>query len=179
MNILFIGNSYTYFNDLPAVFSALANENGKHVTAHSVTRGGRKLNQFMDTEDDCTKELGCVLADNPPYDAVFMQEQSLLPALDHDAFLSGVTFVKRMADTRTDRFILYTTWARKLGSPDLDTHGWSRVRMTLLLDESYRRAGKALDIPVSPVGINFWKVISAHPELDLHAPDLSCSFRVY
>ena len=31
MKILFIGNSYTYYNDLPAILKALAEENGKAV----------------------------------------------------------------------------------------------------------------------------------------------------
>ena len=36
MNVLFIGNSYTYFNDMPALFAELAN-----LAVSSVTRGRR------------------------------------------------------------------------------------------------------------------------------------------
>ena len=124
MNVLFIGNSYTYFHDLPAVFAALANENGRDVIAHSVTRGGRKLCQFTDTEDDCTKELAAVLSEHPPYDAVFLQEQSLLPYRDYEAFFSGA---KHVADTvraaGAKRLLFYVTWGRKPGCPTLDEMG--------------------------------------------------------
>ncbi len=172
MNVLFIGNSYTYFNDLDKLFETLCRDNGKQVTAFRVTQGGRRLDAYMDPEDPTTGQLVQILRERH-YDVCILQEQSLLPALDHQAFLAGVTHVKRMVGMQADKFLLYATWARKLGSPDLEAHHWSREEMTYLLDESYHRAGKALGIPVSPVGVNFWKVICAHPELELHHSDLT------
>ena len=172
MNVLFIGNSYTYYNDLDKLFEGLCRENGKQVNAFRVTKGGRRLDAYLDSEDPTTRQLETILQERH-YDVCFLQEQSLLPALDYDAFLAGVTHVKRMVGNQADRFLLYATWARKLGSPDLEMYGWSREEMTRLLDESYRRVGKALGIHVSPVGINFLNVIRSHPELDLHTPDLS------
>ena len=172
MNILFIGNSYTYFNDLPAVFAVLANENGKHVTAHSVTRGGRKLNQFMDTEDDCTKELGCVLADNPPYDAVFMQEQSLLPYRDYDAFFKGAEHVAEIVRAAgAKRLLFYVTWGRKPGCPMLDEMGWTHDEMTDGLSNAYTRAAHTLDADCAYVGAVFHEIVVSHPEIELYDPD--------
>lgn len=43
---LFIGNSYTYYNDMPKLFETLCRENGKDVTAYSVTKGGRELRRY-------------------------------------------------------------------------------------------------------------------------------------
>ena len=172
MNILFIGNSYTYFHDLPVVFAALANENGKNVTAHSVTRGGRKLCQFKDTEDDCTKELAGVLADNPPYDAVFLQEQSLLPYRDYEAFFGGAAHV---ADTvraaGAKRLLFYVTWGRKPGCPTLEEMGWTHESMTDGLAASYTRAAEALSMECAYVGAAFHKIVENHPEIELYDPD--------
>ena len=172
MNVLFIGNSYTYFHDLPAVFASLANENGKGVTAHSVTRGGRKLCQFMDTEDDCTKELDTVLAGNPPYDAVFLQEQSLLPYRDYEAFFSGA---KHVADTvraaGAKRLLFYVTWGRKPGCPTLDEMGWTHESMTDGLASAYGRAADALGMDCAPVGAAFHKLVENHTEIELYDPD--------
>ena len=42
MNILFIGNSYTYYNNMPKMLEALAKENGKKLCVNAVTKGGRK-----------------------------------------------------------------------------------------------------------------------------------------
>ena len=172
MNILFIGNSYTYFHDLPAVFAALANENSKGVTALSVTRGGRKLNQFMNTEDDCTKELGSVLADNPPFDAVFLQEQSMLPYRDYDAFFGGA---KHVAETvraaGAKRLCFYVTWGRRPGCPDLAEMGWTHDSMTAGLHDAYFRAAEALSMECADVGAAFHKLVENHPEIELYDPD--------
>ena len=43
MNILFIGNSYTYVHNVPELFEKLAKENEKNITVDSVTKGARKL----------------------------------------------------------------------------------------------------------------------------------------
>ena len=51
MKILFIGNSYTYFNDMEKIFEALCRENEKDVEALRITGGGRKMIQYADPED--------------------------------------------------------------------------------------------------------------------------------
>lgn len=172
MNILFIGNSYTYFHDLPAVFAALANENGKNVTAYSVTRGGRKLCQFTDTEDDCTKELAAVLADNLPFDAVFLQEQSLLPYRDYDLFFAGASHVaKTVRDAGAKRLLFYVTWGRRPGCPTLDEMGWTHESMTAGLAASYGCAADVLGMECAPVGTAFHTIVDAHPGIELYDPD--------
>ena len=50
MKILFIGNSYTYYNHMPEIFERLARENGKEVQVFSVTCGGHKLYEYVDYE---------------------------------------------------------------------------------------------------------------------------------
>lgn len=172
MNILFIGNSYTYFHDLPAVFAALANENGKNVTAFSVTRGGRELRQFMNAEDDATKELAGVLADNPPFDAVFLQEQSMLPYRDYDAFFGGAKHVAEMIRAAgAKRLCFYVTWGRKPGCPDLDEMGWTHDTMTAGLSDAYTRAAEVLNAECAYVGAAFHEIIISHPEIELYDPD--------
>ncbi len=172
MNILFVGNSYTYFNDLELLVQGLCRENGMDVHAYRVTKGGRRLISHMDCEDETTKKLETTLRERH-YDVCVIQEQSLLPITDYETFLAGVTHVMRMAKLQSDKFLLYATWARKEGSSDLKTHGWTPETMTQLLDDAYHQAGQQLGISVSPVGVNFWKVVTDHPELDLHHTDLT------
>ena len=115
MNILFIGNSYTYFNDMDKLFEGICRENGHPVNAFRVTKGGRKMISYLDPEDPITQQLESILRERH-YDVCFLQEQSLLPARDYDSFKTGMTHVKRMVGNQADRFILYATWARKAGS---------------------------------------------------------------
>ena len=65
MKILFIGNSYTYFNDMPTLFSRLCGCNGKQAQVFSVTKGGRKLHENLDSADQTTRELDAVVQQNP------------------------------------------------------------------------------------------------------------------
>lgn len=171
MNVLFIGNSYTYFNDLDKLFEGLCRENGHQVNAFRITKGHRKMIDYLDPEDPTTMQLQTIIRERR-YDVCFLQEQSLLPLLDYDTFLAGMTHVKRMVGRQADRFILYATWARKLGSPDLQTYGWTREEMTEGLHNTYCNIGKALDMTVSPVGNCFWQIVCDHPELELYDPDL-------
>ena len=172
MNVLFVGNSYTYYNDLEKLFEWLCRENGKDVSAFRVTSGGRKMLQYKDPEDTTTKQLKTALQERQ-YDVVFLQEQSLLPATDYDAFLDGMGYVTDMVRPQDPQLFLYATWARKEGSPDLEANCWTPKMMTELLYDAYRKAADALKATVSPVGLNFRKVIDAAPHIDLHDADLT------
>lgn len=172
MNVLFIGNSYTYYHDLEKLFASLCRSNGKQVDAYRVTSGGRKLIQYTDAEDPVTRQLADTLQCRQ-YDVVFLQEQSLLPATDFELFWAGLNHVSQMVQASKPRIILYATWARKASSPDLEKLGWTPETMTQLLHSAYEKAADALNAAVSPVGINFQKVAVLAPQIDLHDPDLS------
>jgi len=172
MNILFIGNSYTYFNDLPAMFSALAEENGQEITVQSVTQGGRRLHQFKDADDAYTKQLGEVLAENPIFDVVFLQEQSMLPYRDYDAFFDGASHVAvtvRAAGAK--RLCFYVTWGRRSDCPTLDEMGWTHDSMTDGLASAYSRAAEALGADCAPVGAAFHRLVTADGGEYLYDPD--------
>ena len=85
MNILFIGNSYTYYNDMPAIFQQIARDNGKDVTATAVTKGGRKLIEYRDPYNATTVKLAEALKQH--YDICILQEQSILPITEFDTFI--------------------------------------------------------------------------------------------
>lgn len=172
MNILFIENSYTYYNDLEKLFEALCRENGKQVTALRVTKGGRRLLQFKDAEDATTCQLTSLL-EQAAYDVCFLQEQSLLPATDFAAFWEGVSYVNSLVKTPATRVILYATWARKAGSPVLEAHNWTPDTMTEALHAAYTKAAAQLEAEVSPVGIGFRNALRLDPALDLYDPDMS------
>lgn len=170
MRILWIGNSYTYYNDLPAAFAALAAENGRAVTPFSVTKGGYKLYRYLDPADECAPRLDEALSSDR-YDAVFLQEQSLLPVLDYEAFLDGVTRLSARLKDKADRVVLYETWGRKEGSLALEEHGLTRDSMTAGLSDAYARAAKSVGAEVAPVGQAFLSFGRRYPEIELYNAD--------
>ena len=172
MNVLFIGNSYTYFSDMPRLFEKLAVSNQKNVTVRSITKGGRRLEQFADAADPVTAELDQLLAEEV-FDVCFIQEQSVLPAVDFERFADGLGCVVGKVGSRAGKFILYATWGRKAGCDVLAEHGWTTESMTHILSDAYQKAAALYGAGVSQVGRNFLYITENHPQIDLYNKDLS------
>ncbi|MBQ3083892.1 MAG: hypothetical protein IJC46_00370 [Clostridia bacterium] len=168
MKILFVGNSYTYYNDLPAILERLIRDQGQEAQVFSVTKGGWKLHRYLDLQDENAAKFEQAM-ENAPFDVVFLQEQSLNPLLDYEQFADGV---KRVAErVGAKRTVLYQTWGRKEGHAALEEHGWTRKEMTEGLAEAYQKAAAAIGAEVSPVGTRFWEVGQMMPEQELYDPD--------
>lgn len=171
MNVLFVGNSYTYYNEMPAIFQTLARDNGKDVTATAVTKGGRMLVAYKNPYDATTEKLVAALQQH--YDICILQEQSVLPITGFDTFMEGLALVMDMVKGHADRFILYATWGRKAGHKVLLERGWDTESMTEMLAESYQKAADHFGADVAPVGKNFLAASRLLPDLELYNPDLT------
>ena len=177
MNILFIGNSYTYFFDLPSLFADLCRANGHDVRVDSVTAGGRKLHECLteihndlNVGDPLGKKISELL-EEVEYDVLILQEQSCLPYHNPELFFAGAVGLSTIIGAW--RTILYATWGRMDGSEDLDYFGWTRLSMTKGLYDSYCHAAQLVHGEVSPVGLCFAKAVETTPEIDLYDPDKS------
>lgn len=170
MKILFIGNSYTYFNDMPTLFSRLCGCNGKQAQVFSVTKGGRKLHENLDSADQTTRELEAVVQQNP-MDVVILQEHSVLPITDFDRFSANIKSL--MEKIGPARYVLYQTWARKAGAEFLQEHKLTPRTMAVKLQEAYAKVADTVGADRAPVGQCFWEISETHPEIDLYDPDLT------
>jgi hypothetical protein len=177
MNILFIGNSYTYFFDLPSLFADLCRANGHDVRVDSVTAGGRELHECLtefhsdlNVGDPLGKKISELL-EEVEYDVLILQEQSCLPYHNPELFFAGAVGLSTIIGAW--RTILYATWGRMDGSEDLDYFGWTRLSMTKGLYDSYCHAAQLVHGEVSPVGLCFAKAVETTPEIDLYDPDKS------
>ena len=170
MNILFIGNSYTYFNDMPFLLQSLLNENGIDARVDAVTRGGRKLMEHLLPNDELGSRIDALLA-LKKYDVLFLQEQSYFPIVGFEDFeRSVITLKNRVGACRT---LLYSTWGRKTGCQLLADKGWTSEGMYDSLTEAYRRAAGAAGAEISPVGRVFAGIIKNSPETELYNKDMS------
>ena len=177
MNILFIGNSYTYFFDLPSLFADLCRQNGRDVRVDSVTAGGRELHECLDETNsvlhptDSLANRIAELIDKVKYDVLILQEQSCLPYHNPSLFHVGAKGLSSIINA--DRTVMYATWGRADGSETLTHYGWTRQSMTKGLYESYCQAAALVNGEVSPVGLCFAEIVDKHPEIDLYDPDKS------
>lgn len=150
MKILFLGNSFTYYNDLPEMLSTLS---GGTLSCKSVTRGGAYLLEYSKEGSEVRGKLDALLASGETFDLVVLQEQSLLPATNAQKVLeSAEEIVKLIPDTE---FALYQTWSYKRDTKKLESTGFSFEEMTEKLAAGYRQVGDAIGAQIVPVGEAF------------------------
>lgn len=171
LKILFVGNSYTYFNKMPhTFFIEEAERSGYSVESTEITAGGYRLVQYADPENKNGIRLREAI-DGQHYDFVVLQEQSLNPIKDEAQFLAGVEGVKALINA--DKFVLYATWGRNDGSPQLEELGLTREEMTEKLSLAYNKAGELYGMSVAEVGKAFLEYSKEHDKDELYNPDKS------
>jgi hypothetical protein len=177
LEVLFVGNSYVYGNNLPEVFVRVAVGAGlesPHITVHAP--GGQTLAGAA-TNAELLKIL------DRQFDVIILQEQSQIPAkaeadlrvrrsfLDACRSLSGRV---HQHDPNTT-IVLYQTWARHSSvwkqPKEVEGCGANPDEMQKRLSRWYAEAGRLIGARVAPVG-DAWlaNYHDAHP-LMLHAAD--------
>lgn len=172
MNILFIGNSYTYFNDMPALFDKLCKANGKTVTVFSAACPGRVLYENLNPGDSYWAQIEEITAANH-IDICFLQEHSIFPIIDFELFESGSQSIMKALNGRVSEYIFYATWGRKDGERFLTEKNMDSVSMGIALHEAYKRAAADLNAGLSPVGRHFAEIYKGDSGIELYMSDLS------
>lgn len=171
IRVLFVGNSYTFYNEmLQTFFTECAKKAGFEVEVTSVTRGGHRLAQFADAQYEEGIRLRQTI-EGKTYDVAILQEQSLTPITDEAGFLAGVENVAKLISA--EHFILYATWGRNDGSPNLDELGLTREEMTVRLSAAYNKVAKSVGAQVAEVGKEFLDYAEEYDKNNLYNPDKS------
>lgn len=152
--VLFIGNSYTYFNNLPFMLEGLSSAAGKTVQTHSVTRGGKTLQWHWHNPQTLD------ILDQGHWDFVVLQEQSTRPVNEPEQMRRAVArFASRIRKSGGTP-LLYLTWARQ-----------HIPAMQDALTKTYLSVAQEFDAWIAPVGPAWAKALADSPELTLHAED--------
>lgn len=178
LNILFIGNSYTFYTDYNydkpnreiekttfMKFKQIANANNIDVRVDSVTTGGYSLLQHADTSNPDGAKVEEKLSHKGFYDLVFMQEQSMNPSLKRELFYDGVRSIYQKVKNSGAKGILYETWGRKKESPDLARYNFTNESHTQINIASYQAIAEELNIPVCHVGTAFYDVYTNYSNI--------------
>jgi len=178
-DVLYVGNSYVFTNDVPASHRVLAAAlPAVPVRVEAVAFGGYTLAQHAtDARTDGTM-LSRALRENPvdarAYDAVILQEQSQIGGFPEGqaaraASLEAAVSLARLATGNGSALVLYETWGRARGdgmNPDLYP---DFATMQDRLDEGYRGMEARLRaegarVRLAPVGAAFRRVHAAASE---------------
>ncbi len=170
-NILFVGNSYTYFNDMPTqLFAPMIRQHGDwQVTA--VTCGGYHLDQFADPTDPEGVRLRQTIAERR-FDVAVLQDFSLAALVDVQRMDRGLDKIVKLLRSRVENFVLFATWGRKTGCPTLDELGVTGEEMTNIIADKYAALGKKYNFAVAHVGKAFVEYARQHPQAELYFADL-------
>ena len=175
-NILFLGNSYTYGNNLPQLIENVAASKGDSLYHDSNTPGGYTLNGHSTNSTSLSKiKLGS-------WDYVVLQEQSQLPSFSpNQVATQSLPYAMALADTiykynACGSPLFFMTWGRKNGDasncinyPPVCTY----LGMQGRLRSSYLLMGSQNNAPVSPVGAVWRDFIALNPGVELYSSDES------
>lgn len=139
MKILFIGNSYTYFNDMPALFKAEYEKRGVTADVDSVTAGGYTLERFLSRDDEYGRRVKQLL-ESEKYDFVVLQEQSVRPVVETEEFLRCVSEFAARIKANGAKPVLYQTWGRAAHSQTLKTLDMTHDVMHEKIKAAYEKA---------------------------------------
>ena len=172
-NILWIGNSYTFFNDLPVLVSEIATENGITLNNTLVLKGGEKWEGHLQNPvltDELKKGI---------WDYIILQEFSSTPAYSTKYVAENIyPYAEKIDSTAHEyspeaRTVLYMTWGHRDGNirqtdyPFDDDYQLMQERIkTTYMDLAYE-----LDAWCAPVGIAWQYIRNNYPSIDLYNPD--------
>lgn len=158
IRVLFIGNSYTYVNDLPWLTQHLA-ESAKEtrmLETEMVLVGGATLKSHWKRG----KALRLLRAKR--WDYVVLQEQSTLPITNPKEMYKYASLFDAEIKRVNSQTVFYLTWAKQ-----------NQPETQQVLTDSYMTIAKELKAKVAPVGIAWQKVQEANPKLNLYSLDQS------
>lgn len=160
--ILFIGNSYTYYNDMPEkIFEPFAKAAGANVTVTSITEGSRRFSEWSNPNNEYGARVEAALTAANDYDIIVLQDRSVSPLSEYNTSLEGVkTLANRIRETQTDcKIYLYQTW----GNPSSQgNYGGSIPEMEARLRTAYEGFAAEIGATVSYVGKAFTYVYETY-----------------
>lgn len=157
IRVLFVGNSYTYFWNMPQLLSAMAATQHKVIITRKSTAGGAYLKEHWEGKKGL-KTRSMIETGN--WDIVVIQNNSR-SGIDNPAdFMEyGKKFIQ-LVKQKGAQPLLYMTWAREYNPLMQDS-----------IAHSYQRLAGETDTKVVPVGLIWDKARKSRPDLQLFDPD--------
>jgi len=164
--VLFIGNSYTYVNDLPATFVNLARSNGHKTEVGMSAQGGWMLSDHVKSADTIAK------INSEKWNFVVLQEQSEVPAIpssrQQEMYPAALQLVGDI-EAISAKPIFFITWAHRDGLPASGMPDYESMQAQI--DNGYIITAQAFNLPLAPVGVAWQTVRNLYPQINLWQAD--------
>ena len=153
VKILFIGNSHTYYHDLPAWVAFIAKEEGYECEVAMLAHGGWYLHQHVDEPDvRFNIKYG-------HYDYVVLQEHSH-PFDDIPGYREAASTLAGWIREAGSTPVIYGTWAMK-----------AEEIVQKTMNTVNRQLANELDALYAAVGESWWSMIRSYPEIEMYDED--------
>ena len=166
LRILFIGNSYTFVNDLPNTFENLAKSGGHRVETDIRAEGGWSLPDHANS----SRTLRRIRSQK--WDFVVLQEQSQIPASQQlrstEMYPAARALVAKIREADA-RPIFLMTWAHRSGWPENGLSSYESMQAAI--DTGYMEIGKELDAIMVPAGDAWSNSLQQNPQINLWQED--------
>jgi len=157
LRVLFVGNSYTYFENLPQLVSVISDQTDTKLITEKVTIGGAKLSEHWNGERglktlDYIRDRG--------YDIVVLQEWSLGTVNEKDSAMKYLGLFSKYVREMGAEPYYYLTWAREKVPQQQGT-----------ISKVYREAATKNTAKVVPAGEAWALARQLRPDFKLFFPD--------
>lgn len=169
-SVLFIGNSFTFMNNMPFMFRDIAQAQGKKIYVDTVVEGGKNFSYHASSKETYT------MINSRKWDYVIIQGHSNELAQPESVIdKNSLPFARQIVDSihknsACTQVVLYMTWGYKNGNAK-----WSEIAAYAPMQEritnQYLRFADLLDARVSPVGAVWKSIRSNYPAVNLYHPD--------
>ncbi len=157
LNILFVGNSYTYFSNMPHLVSLISDSTQtKLLTSKSVAGGARLSHHWRGERGLSTKEL----IENGDFDIVVLQDQSMSAIEQPDSLLIYSKKFSNYIRKNGAQPYLYCTWAREKVPQYQET-----------ITDVYKQAARENNTGIVNVGDTWASAKRLRPDLELYLSD--------
>ena len=174
LRVLFVGNSYTFVNNVPEQLKMMAKSHGHDLVYEQHTPGGRSFEKHWEEKKAVEKMKAGT------FDIVIFQNQSFEPVGNPANMMKYGELLAAEADQIGARKIYYLTmayeeplgWMKK--DSDEARHSLKLFpEMNARLATSYAKLAHKTGGEVAPVGVAWKMAYESIPDIKLHAPDHS------
>lgn len=166
--VCFLGNSYTYVNDMPGIVQGIATADGNTLVKDQNTPGGYTLNGHS------TNATSLAKISSDTWDYVVLQDQSQFPSFPYaqtsvDVFPKAIILSDSIRSANECAIpLFFNTWGREIGDPQWDSIN-TFEKMNNRLFYAYDRMATTNNGKLSPVGIGFRHVFDDASTLVTHS----------
>jgi|GEM_PF-524396 len=184
VRVLFLGNSYTQVNDLPALLEQVSTSLGRSVETDRHTPGGNTLGAPQaNGAAHAFNATSLAKIASGGWDAVVLQEQSYLPTIANALAAYAEPAVHSLeADVRAAspdaRVVLFMTWGRENGGGPFCFGNWcspafaDQGAMQAALAAAYGALAQVANaVEIAPVGLAWQRHLARAQHADLFKPD--------